>query len=157
MKPWQNRFYGLILANLCLFRLSNVFQKMGTSLLKKLNQRVILPSLSVIISGNGVLSNLAALVDLSDFDAGFFSKSHEWPRRGRNDRNRPAVRSRDREFIDGSIKSRPYLSNKTWYIAAADRCQCRWKIYERFVWYDRIVLRTQVCDVGQYSLVNSVS
>lgn len=32
MRPWQNRFDGLILANLCLFRLSDVFQKMGTSL-----------------------------------------------------------------------------------------------------------------------------
>jgi len=39
-----------------------------------LNQRDILPSLSLIICGNGILSNLAALVDLSDFDAGFFRK-----------------------------------------------------------------------------------
>ena len=31
MRPWQNRFDGLILANLCLFRLSDVFQKLGTS------------------------------------------------------------------------------------------------------------------------------
>jgi gamma-glutamylcyclotransferase (GGCT)/AIG2-like uncharacterized protein YtfP len=31
MRPWQNRFDGLILADLCLFRLSDVFQKMGTS------------------------------------------------------------------------------------------------------------------------------
>ena len=31
MKPWQNRFDGLILVNLCLFRFSDVFQKLGTS------------------------------------------------------------------------------------------------------------------------------
>ncbi|NOT11955.1 MAG: PDZ domain-containing protein [Methylococcaceae bacterium] len=30
MRPWQNRFDGLILANLCLHRLSSVFQKLGT-------------------------------------------------------------------------------------------------------------------------------
>ncbi|WP_090415881.1 DUF4917 family protein [Nitrosomonas halophila] len=32
MKPWQSRFAGLILANLCSYRLSDIFRMLGTSL-----------------------------------------------------------------------------------------------------------------------------
>ena len=31
MRPWQSRFAGLILVNLCLYRLSDVFRELGTS------------------------------------------------------------------------------------------------------------------------------
>ena len=30
MRPWQSRFAGLILVNLCSYRLSDIFQKLGT-------------------------------------------------------------------------------------------------------------------------------